>query len=119
MPRGKNPNSLANLVKNSDLTPSQRREKASKAGKASAKARKEYATLTEALKDQCTPEVKQQLTEMLIKKAKAGNLKAYELLRDQMGEKPIDKVAVSAINDEAVDNLKDAIARRRNESHEG
>lgn len=54
--------------------------------------KKSYATLTEALKDQCTPEVKQQLTDMLIKRAKMGNLKAYELLRDQLGEKPVEKV---------------------------
>ena len=105
---------------NARRTQEERRAAASKAGKASVKARREYATLTEALKDQCTPEVKRQLTEMLIKRAKQGNLKAYELLRDQLGEKPVEKVSVSAVADDAIKDLKEAIRMRKtNESDEG
>lgn len=120
MPRGDNPNSRANLRPlEKGLPKKDQRDIQLKGAKAGAKANKEYATLTEALKDQCTPEVKAQLTDMLIKRAKQGNLKAYELLRDQLGEKPIDKVAVASINEDAVSDLKNAIARRKDGAHEG
>ena len=93
MPRGDNPNSRANLKPlQKGLPKKDQRDIQSKGAKAGVKARKEYATLTEALKDQCTSEVMEQLTAMLVKKAKAGNLKAYELLRDQVGEKPVERI---------------------------
>lgn len=89
MPRGDNPNSRANLKR---PTTEEARERGAKGGRASAKRRKAYASLTEALKDQCTPEVMQRLTAMLIEEAEGGNMRAYELLRDQMGEKPVERV---------------------------
>lgn len=109
MPRGDNPNSRKNLIKPSEQTAEERRESARRAGIASGKARKEYATLTEALKDQCTPEIKAELTAMLIKRAKAGNLKAYELLRDQMGEKPVDKIQLAQIDSSTIDEIENLI----------
>ncbi len=111
MPRGENPNSRANLAKGKKFDT----ETARKANKKSLETKKEYATLTEALKAQCTPEVKAQLTDMLIKRAKQGNLKAYELLRDQLGEKPVEKVAVSNVNEESLDRLQKAIEQRRSD----
>lgn len=89
MPKGDNPNSRANLKR---PTTEEARERGAKGGRASAKRRKAYASLTEALKDQCTPEVMQKLTAMLIEEAEGGNMRAYELLRDQMGEKPVERV---------------------------
>lgn len=89
MPRGDNPNSRANLKR---LSTEEARKRGAKGGRASAKRRKAYASLTEALKDQCTPEVMQKLTAMLIEEAEGGNMRAYELLRDQMGEKPVERV---------------------------
>ena len=110
MPRGDNPNSRKNLIRPSvDLTAEEQRKRASKAGKRSGEARKAYATLTEALKDQCTPEVMQELTAMLIKRAKQGNLKAYELLRDQVGEKPVDKIQVAQIEPSTVEGIEELI----------
>lgn len=93
MPRGDNPNSRANLKPfEKGLPQKAQRDIQRKGSKAGNEAKKQYASLTEALKDQCTPEVMQQLTDMLIKRAKSGNLRAYELLRDQMGEKPVERV---------------------------
>lgn len=113
MPRGENPNSRANLKPQSTRTKKEQREIAKKGGKASGEARRSYATLTQTLKEKCTPEVMEQLTDMLIKRAKQGNLKAYELLRDQVGEKPVDKINVTTVDDDAVDKLKKAIKQRR------
>lgn len=113
MPRGDNPNSRANLKKSYNGKGGFDSESAREAKKKSDKAKIEYKTLTENLKAQCTPEVMAELTLMLIRKAKAGNLKAYELIRDQCGEKPIEKLAVSTVNEESLDRLQSAIAKRR------
>lgn len=112
MPRGDNPNSRNNLIKNSDLTPTERRKRASKAGKRSVEVRREYASLTEAARDMIGPEEKKELIAMLHKRAKMGNLKAYELLRDQLGEKPVEKIQVAQIDTgtvEEIDNLINGI----------
>lgn len=103
-----------NLIKNSDLTPSERREKASRAGKASAEARRKKKTMREALEmmmfdvelDEMT---KQRLrdngikdpehfnhqmviTRSLIAKAEAGDVQAYNTICAMIGEKPADKL---------------------------
>ena len=105
-----------NLIKNEDLTPEQRRKNASKAGKASAKKRQQNKTFKEIinkfLDGQVSDErLKQQMIEFgfadkevsnkscavfaLWKEAIKGNTKAFELLRDTIGEKPQDKVNIS------------------------
>lgn len=102
-----------NLIKNEDLTPSQRRKNASKAGKASAKKRKQNKTFKEIinkfLDGQVSDErLKQQMIEFgfadkevsnkscavfaLWKEAIKGNTKAFELMRDTIGEKPIEQI---------------------------
>ena len=107
---------LQNLIKNEDLTPSQRRKNASKAGKASAKKRQQNKTFKEIinkfLDGQVSDErLKQQMIDFgfadkevsnkscavfaLWKEAIKGNTKAFELLRDTIGEKPQDKVNIS------------------------
>lgn len=91
MPRGDNPNSRKALTEARKKT-AFNHDTAVIANKRSQEAKKTYTTLTEALKEQCTPEIMAQLTEVLVKKAKAGNLKAYELLRDQLGEKPVERI---------------------------
>lgn len=94
-----------NLIKNEDLTPKQRRENASKAGKASAKKRQQNKTFKEIinkfLDGQVTDDrLKQQMVEFgfadeevsnkscavfaLWKEAIKGNTKAFELLRDSI-----------------------------------
>ena len=105
-----------NLIKNEDLTPNQRRKNASKAGKASAKKRQQNKTFKEIiskfLDGQVSDErLKQQMIDFgfadkevsnkscavfaLWKEAIKGNTKAFELLRDTIGEKPQDKVNIS------------------------
>ncbi len=102
-----------NLIKNEDLTPEQRRKNASKAGKASAKKRQQNKTFKEIinkfLDGQVSDErLKQQMIDFgfadkevsnksctvfaLWKEAIKGNTKAFELLRDTIGEKPIEQI---------------------------
>ena len=84
MPRGDNPNSRANLIVNSERTPKERRAQASKAGKASGESRRLKKSFKEAAKAQCTPEV--------IQMAMAGNLNAFKILRELLGEDPKDEI---------------------------
>lgn len=102
-----------NLIKNEDLTPEQRRKNASKAGKASAKKRQQNKTFKEIinkfLDGQVTDDrLKEQMVEFgfadnkvsnkscavfaLWKEAIKGNTKAFELMRDTIGEKPIEQI---------------------------
>lgn len=102
-----------NLIRNEDLTPSQRRKNASKAGKASAKKRQQNKTFKEIISNFLDGQVsderlKQQMIDFgfadkevsnkscavfaLWKEAIKGNTKAFELLRDTIGEKPIEQI---------------------------
>ena len=102
-----------NSIKNEDLTPSQRRKNASKAGKASAKKRQQNKTFKEIISNFLDGQVsderlKQQMIDFgfadkevsnkscavfaLWKEAIKGNTKAFELLRDTIGEKPIEQI---------------------------
>ena len=85
-----------NLIKNSERTPSERRENAKKAGVASGKARRKKANLKKAFEtilqaDVASPNVKKQLEDMgfdttnemalamvLMQKAMKGNVRAFE-----------------------------------------
>ena len=93
MPRGDNPNSRKNLISNSDRTPKERKKQAEKAGKASGEARALKKTLSESLKELCTPDILNEINQRLIQMAKHGNLRAYEIIRDGLGENPRDKIS--------------------------
>lgn len=85
-----------NLIKNSERTPSERRENAKKAGVASGKARRKKANLKKAFEtilqaDVASPSVKKQLEDMgfdttnemalamvIMQKAMKGNVRAFE-----------------------------------------
>lgn len=103
---------VSNLIKNSDLTPKERKEKASRAGKASVEARREKKQMGEmmkvALKKAETSaaireRMKQQgweddeMTQLavmiqgVIMRAKKGDVQAFNSIRDLIGEKPVDE----------------------------
>lgn len=82
-----------NLIKNEDLTPSQRRENASKAGKASAEAKKKRKTLRDELITLLlSGDTQNKISLAMIEKAMKGDTKAFEVIRDTIGEKPKDKL---------------------------
>lgn len=105
-----------NLIRNEDRTPAQRRENARKAGKASGKARQERKTfregllllLNEPLKDKAgnptTNTTQDAIIAALVKRAANGDTRAFEMIRDTIGEKPVQDINVStgdytALND--------------------
>ncbi len=90
-----NAKSRQNLIDNSKRSPNEVRENGRKGGKRSGETRRLKKTLTESLKELCTPEEINEMNRRLLMMAKHGNLKAYELIRDGLGEKPTDKVEVS------------------------
>lgn len=82
-----------NLKPFDKLTVSQQREIASKGGKASVEAKRKRKTLKEELllmlEDE---EVQKSVAVALIQAAQNGNVKAFGMLRDTIGEAPVEKV---------------------------
>ena len=82
-----------NLISLADRTTEEQREIAKKGGKASVKARQER----KALKDELLlllskGDTQQKVSLALIQQALEGNTKAFEIIRDTIGEKPTEKV---------------------------
>lgn len=99
MGRGDHPNSRKALEENRAKTQFCG-ETAVEAQKKSAAVQRANGMLSADLKRQLDDETIDKINAKLIAMAKAGNLKAYELLRDGIGEKPNDKVDLS-IEDES------------------
>lgn len=91
----------------------QQREVARKGGKRSAQVKKERKTLREDLlellkaditaKDGRTMQTQAALSTALIQQALKGNTKAYEIIRDTIGEKPVENVAIMTSDFSALD----------------
>lgn len=91
-----------NLIPNSERTPKQRRENARKAGIASGKARQRKKELKEIInllfekefknKDGVVMSGAEAIAMKQMEKALKGDTKAFEVLRDTAGQKPVDKV---------------------------
>ena len=74
------------------------RELNRKGGKKSGQTRAAFKSLNEDLREQLTPELIEQINQRIISMAKSGNLKAYELIRNGIGEDPTKKVEISGAN---------------------
>lgn len=86
-----------NLVSLATRTTEEVREIARKGGIASGKARQEKKMLKELLEDALSKGTETDneyvnITLALIREANKGNVKAYEVIRDTLGQKPVDKV---------------------------
>lgn len=94
-------------------------DEASKGGKASAEARRKKRDLRAALEVLLEREVAdgnggiitgaQALTARLYKEALKGNVKAFEVLRDTVGQKPIEKVVVADVDPNVIDEVEKAV----------
>ena len=74
------------------------RERGRKGGLASVEARRKRKTLKEELLLMLSDgETQQSVTLALVEKAISGDTKAFEVIRDTIGEKPIDKVMVADV----------------------
>ncbi len=74
------------------------RERGRKGGLASGEARRKRKTLKEELLLMLEDEnVQKSVTAALIAQAQDGNTKAFEIIRDTIGEKPIEKVMIADV----------------------
>lgn len=96
-----------NLIPNDQRTPSQRRANASKAGKASGRARKKKKELREALRTLLESKLQtddgiltgtEAMALKAFRSAISGDWKAWELVRDTSGQKPVDKVMTAEVD---------------------
>lgn len=95
-------NNAKNLKPQNKRTKSEQRKIAQKGGIASGKKRRELKDFKELLKAGLAEEIKtesgkkytraQYIAMRLIKTAENGNIKAFEVIRDTIGQKPVDKV---------------------------
>lgn len=86
-----------NLIQNSERTPSQRKEQAKKAGIASGEARRRRRSLKEELLLMLSdPEVQEKLSAAIMKKGMDGDIRAFEVIRDTIGEKPKDVIDINS-----------------------
>lgn len=93
-----------NLLRPEDLTSEQLRERAKKGGIASGKARAARKTLKqELLLLLANGDTQKRISLALIQKAMQGDTKAFEVLRDTVGEKPVDKVETEVVSTIKVD----------------
>ena len=82
-----------NLMPNSERTPKELREMARNGGLASGEARRIRKTLKEELLLLLSDgDTQKSVTLALIAKAMDGDTRAFEIIRDTIGEKPVDKV---------------------------
>lgn len=89
------------------LSEEEQREIRSKGGKAAQKKRREQKQLKELLElalsqpSDKNPDIDRwtEVTVALVKKAMAGDTKAFELVRDTIGQKPTDKLEADVKND--------------------
>ena len=111
-------NNEENLVSLADRTTEEQRKIARMGGIASGKARKEKRMLKDLLEEALskgtdTNNEYVNITRALIKEANKGNVKAYEVIRDTLGQKPIEKVEVSKTTDETIKEVEDYLSSKK------
>jgi len=102
-----------NLIPTSERSKSEVREIGRKGGKASGKARRERRRLKDELlillqeivtnEDGATTTAQERISLSLIEEATKGNVKAFEVIRDTIGEKPKD---THAFEDNSIKSIK-------------
>lgn len=84
---------MANLQNLRTPTSEEARELGRKGGLASAAARKKRKTLREELLSMLSDgNTQESITAALLEKAMDGDVKAFEVVRDTVGEKPVDRI---------------------------
>ena len=90
-----------NLIPLNKRTKNEQREIAKKGGIKSGETRRNKKTLREeleialAIKNEKGEEIRMTITKALIQKAINGDVKAFEVIRDTIGEKPTDKQEIN------------------------
>lgn len=115
-----------NLIPTNKLTEKERRELASRAGKASVEARRKKRDLKRAIEILLETDIeddngkKQSGAEAIaiaqFKKALKGDTRAFEVLRDTAGQKPIEKVQVAEVDQDVINDVERAVLDMEEES---
>lgn len=110
MPSGEHPNSRKALEANRHKGQFSS-ENAVEMAEKSHEARAINTSLSADLKGRCTPERLAKINERVLSMAEKGNLKAYEIIRDTIGEKPTDKHAIT-VEDESAREIDEYFATK-------
>ena len=112
-------NGMDNLIPNSERSPKEVRENGRKGGIASGVARRRKRDLREAclaiLDTEITTKTGDKMTgseamvAKLFQQAINGNIKAFEVLRDTAGQKPVDKVVVADVDQSVIDEVENMV----------
>ena len=103
-----------NLVNLKDRTPRERQEISRKGANATNKLKRERKTLREELLLLLSQgDTQEKVSLALIHKAQKGDTKAFEVLRDTIGEKMAEKVEVSKTTDETINELEAYISEKK------
>lgn len=84
-----------NLISLADRTTEEQREIARKGGIASGKVRRLAKTFKEAIDDTVTEKDLELMIKAMIRRAKSGDTKAFEVIRDTRGEKPKGELGIT------------------------
>ena len=101
-----------NLIPNSERTPEELREMARNGGLASGEARRKRKTLKEELLLMLSDgDIQEKISLALINEAINGNnagsvTKAFEVIRDTIGEKPVDKVMIADVEPSVIEEVE-------------
>lgn len=95
------------------------REMGRKGGIKSGEVRRARRTLREELNDLLTQDITDKngrllttqtaISAAMIKQALSGNTKAYEIIRDTIGEKPVDKIMMAEVDQKIIDEVEQMI----------
>lgn len=86
-----------NLIRFDQMSKERHRELSSRGGKATAEARKQRLTLKEELLALLSDkETQKHMSISILAKALDGDIRAFEVIRDTIGEKPTDKIDMNA-----------------------
>lgn len=106
MPRG-NPQ---NLIPTNKRTKEEAKKISSKGGKRSGEVRRQRKTLREELLALLADgNTQNKISTALIDEALNGNVKAFETIRDTIGEKPADKIVVAEVSQDVIDDIEKTI----------
>ena len=113
-------NGMDNLIPNSERSPEEVRENGRKGGIASGVVRRRKKDLREAclaiLETEITTKSGDKMTgseamvAKLFQQAVKGNIKAFEVLRDTAGQKPVDKVVVADVDQSVINEVESIVA---------
>lgn len=118
MPRGENPNSLANLAMSDGFKDTELARKAAQKSAEAKRARKtfreQFEAELEAIINQKDKDgnvigqttVKDAITKQMVQKALKGNTRAFELIRDTIGEKPSETIVVTDVDPDVVKQVE-------------